>query len=149
MSTMLRDEASTEAQQLLLTALRSTRGLGMTESALRRMTDLSPSLFQEAMQALMATKQVVVSQNDGHKKHTEYHLVQQQRQVLTEGPLSPLAVTALARLHNRAEGARAISKTLEVELNLVQSALNELEAAGQVSRSQVGMLVIYRGTSSR
>jgi len=148
MSTMPRDEASAKAQQLLLTALRSTPGLGMTEGTLRRMTDLTQSLFQEAMQALTGTKQVVVSQGDGNKNHTEYHLVQQQRQVLREGPLSPLAVTVLARLHHRAEGARAVSKALEIELSLVQSALDELEAAGQVSRSQVGMLVIYRGTGS-
>jgi len=148
MSTMPRDDERAKAQQLLLTALASTSSVGMTEGALRRMTDLTQSLFQEAMQGLTGTSQVVVSQGDGHKNHTEYHLVEQQRQVLREGPLSTLAVTVLARLQYRAEGARAISKTLEVDLGHVQSALDELEASGEVSRSQVGMLVIYRATSS-
>jgi len=143
---MPRTEKSTQAQQLLLTALRSTPGLGMTEGALRRMTDLNPSIFQEAMHLLIETQRVAVSQRNGRQTQTEYHLVQRQEvREVKDGPLSPVAMTVLERLNTRAEGARALSKALDIDLSWVQQVLDELEAAGQVSRSQVGMLVIYRG----
>jgi len=147
---MPRIEKSTQAQQLLLTALRSTPGQGMTEGVLRRMTDLNPSLFQEALQLLIAEQQVAVSHRDGRQRQTEYHLVQRQKvREAQDGPLSPLATTVLERLNTRAEGARLLSRALNVELGLVLLALDELEAAGQVSRSQVGMLVIYRGINAQ
>jgi len=145
---MSRADESAQAQQLLLNALKSTPSLGMPEGTLRRMTNLRPSLFQEAMKALMATQRVVVSKQGGRQNLTEYHLVQQQeRRGPQDGPLSPLATAVLERLNTRAEGARGLSKALNVELGLILLALDELEAAGQVIRRQVGMLVIYRGIS--
>ena len=50
----------------------------------------------------------------------------------------------LTRLGNRAEGARALAKTLDLETSVVQLALDELEGFQLVKRTQVGMLVIYR-----
>jgi len=143
---MPRTEKSTQAQQLLLTALRSTPGQGMTEGALRRMTNLNPSIFQEAMHLLIETQQVAVSQRNGRQTQNEYHLVQRQEvREVKDRPLSLLATMVLERLNTRAEGARGLARALDIDLSWVQQVLDELEAAGQVSRSQVGMLVIYRG----
>jgi len=122
----------------------------MKESVLRRMTNLGPSLFQEAMKTLMATTQVVASKQESRPHLTEYHLVQQQEwHEPQDGPLSPLATTVLEWLSTRAEGARGLARALEIEVSLVQQALDELETAGRIKRSQVGMLVIYRGISSQ
>ena len=140
---MSRDEARSEAQQLLLRALASQPGSGMTEGSLRQLTGLGLSLFHEAMQKLMETQQVTVSQSDGRRNQTQYHLVQQSVQDPQEGPVSPLAALVLARLRSRPEGTRSAAKGLEREFNLVQQALDELEAFGLVRRSQVGMLVVY------
>jgi len=146
---MSRADERTNAQQLLLTALRSTPGVGMTEGVLREMTNLGSSLFQEAMNILLAIPQVVVIKQGGPRNLSEYHLVQQlEWREPHDGPLSPLAITVLDRLSIRAEGIRALVRALNIELSLVQQALDELESAGQISRSQVGMLVIYRGISS-
>jgi DNA-binding MarR family transcriptional regulator len=102
-------------------------------------------MFQEAMGPLITTGQVAVSQSDGRQFKTTYYLVQQKEQSDSqEGPISPLAMQVLARLGDRAQGARALAKALELDVNVVQTALDELEAFGLVRRSQVGMLVIYR-----
>lgn len=142
---MSRDDERTRARKHLLTALGATPGVGLSEAQLRRTTDISTSLFHEVMPELLGEGRVVVSHGDGWKTQTEYHLVQVQEHLEPpEGPVSPLATQVLARLGNRAEGARALAKTLELEIGLVQFALDELEAFRLVRRTQVGMLVIYR-----
>ncbi len=142
---MPRDEARAEAQTLLLRALESQPGTGMTEGSLRRLTGLGLSLFHEAISVLLEDRKLTVSQGDGRRTQTEYHLVQAQQQAgKQEGPVSPLAAQVLGRLGNRAEGTRAISKALNLGLSQVQQALDELESFRLVQRSQVGMLVIYR-----
>ena len=142
---MPRDEARAEAQQLLLRALGANPTVGMTEGSLKRVTLLSTSLFHEAISELLEQKAVVISQGDGHRNVTQYHLVKIQVDGgVQEGPVSLLAATVLDRLRTRAEGTRALAKGLELDADLVQRALDELDVLGLVSRSQVGMLVIYR-----
>jgi len=139
------DEASAEAQRLLRTALGSQPGIGMTESTLRRLTGLGFSLFQEALHLLVTTGQVAVSHPGGRQTQAEYHLVSQETHTRPqEGPISLLAVRVLERLQTRAEGARSMGKALEIDLSLIQVALDELEAPTLISRSQGAMLVIYR-----
>lgn len=144
---MPRDEARVEAQTLLLRALGSQPGTGMTEGSLRRLTGLGTSLFHEAMSVLLEDRKLTVSHRDGRRTQTEYHLVQTQEQAgPQEGPLSPPAAQVLDRLGPRAEGVRAISKALEMGVDQVRQALDELESFRLVQRTQVGMLVIYRAT---
>ena len=140
---MTRDVERTEARTLILRALATASGL--TETALKRITDLSTSLFHEVMPNLLEEGLVVVSHGDGRRIQTEYHLVRIDEPLEPlEGPVTLLAAQVLARLGNRAEGARALAKVLDLEIGVVQIALDELEAFGRVRRSQVGMLVIYR-----
>ena len=72
---MPRDDERTQAQQLLLTALESAPGTGLTEAALRRVNGLSLSIFHEAMPVLLEAGRVVVSQGNGRQHQTEYHVV--------------------------------------------------------------------------
>ncbi|ULH15492.1 hypothetical protein MF271_16505 [Deinococcus sp. KNUC1210] len=147
---MPRDDERSQAQQLLLTALGATLGVGVTEATLRRVTGLSLSKFHEAMPVLLEAGRVVVSQGNGRQHQTEYHLVPVEFDYSAqEGPLSLLAEAVLSELGRRAEGARALAKRLNLDVPPVQWALNELEAFGRVRRSQVGMLVIYRATEGR
>jgi len=76
---MPRDEASAEAQRFLLTALGSQPGIGITESTLRRLTELGFSIFQEALHHLVATGRAAGSQLGGRQTQAEYHLVSQER----------------------------------------------------------------------
>ena len=62
-------------------------------------------------------------------------------------PEYALGAAVLIEVRKRAESARALAKRLNLDVPLVQEALNELEKFGWVSRSQVGMLVIYRAVS--
>ena len=143
---MTRDDERTEARALILRALATASGL--TESALKQMANLSTSLFHEVMPDLLGEGLVVISHGNGHKIQTEYHLVRIQEHLEPlEGPVSPLAAQVLARLGNRAEGARALAKALKLEISVVQFALDELETFQLVKRTQVGMLVIYRAIS--
>ena len=71
---MPRDDERTQAQQLLLTALGSVPGTGLTEAALRRATGLTLSMFHEALPVLLAAGRVVVSHGNGRQHQTEYHL---------------------------------------------------------------------------
>ena len=143
---MTRDDERTEARALILRALATASGL--TESALKQMANLSTSLFHEVMPDLLGEGTVVVSNGNGHRIQTEYHLVRVDEPLgAQEGPVSPLATQVLARLGNRAEGARALAKALDLEVCAVQVALDELEAFRLVKRTQVGMLVIYRVVS--
>jgi hypothetical protein len=64
---MPRDDERTQAQQLLLTALGSTQGAGLTEAALRRATGLSVSMCHEALLVLLAAGRVVVSHGNGRQ----------------------------------------------------------------------------------
>ena len=140
---MTRDDERTEARVLILRALATASGL--TETALKQMVNLSTSLFHEVMPDLLGEGLVVVSHGDGHRIQTEYHLVRVDEQLEPlEGPITLLATQVLARLGDRAEGARALAKALDLEVGVVEQALDELEAFRQVRRSQVGMLVIYR-----
>ena len=140
---MTRDDERTEARALILRALATASGL--TETALKQMANLSTSLFHEVMPALLGERLVVVSHGDGHKIQTEYHLVDvQEHPEPLEGPVTPLAAQVMARLGNRAEGARTLAKALDLDVGEVQQTLDELEAFRLVDRSQVGMLVIYR-----
>lgn len=142
---MTRDDERRQARELLLTALGATPDQGLSEAVLRRTTNLSTSLFHEVLPDLLGEGLVVVSHGDGRRTQTEYHLVRIQ-EILEpfEGPVSPLAILVLTRLGNRAEGARALAKTLDLETSVVQLALDELEGFQLVKRTQVGMLVIYR-----
>lgn len=145
---MTRDDERTQARKHLLTALGANPDQGLSEAQLRRTANIGTSLFHEAMPELLEEGRVVVSHGDGRKTQTEYHLVRIQ-EILEppEGPVSPLALQVLARLGDRAEGARALAKVLELETHVVQFALNELEVFQLVKRTQVGMLVIYRGVN--
>lgn len=143
---MSRDNERNQAQHLLLTALGSISGTGLTETALRSAAGLSLSRFHEAMPGLLASGRVVISQGNG-RQQTEYHLVPVRLDHRTqEGPLSPLAQAVLNGLGKRAEGARALAKRLNIDAQIVQGALEDLERFGRVRRSQVGMLVVYRET---
>ena len=137
----------TEASARRISALATANGL--TETALKRMTNLSTSLFHEVMLDLLGEGRVVLSRGDGHKIQTEYHLVRVDEQLgPLEGPVTPLAAQVLARLGNRAEGARTLAKALDLEVSTVQVALDGLEAFQLVKRTQIEMLVIYRSTTS-
>ena len=101
------------------------------------------------MPDLLEEGRVVVSHGNGHKIQTEYHLVRVDEPLgAQEGPVTLLAAQVLARLGNRAEGARTLAKALELDVSVVQVALDELEACQLVKRAQVGMLVIYRAVSN-
>ena len=140
---MTRDGERIEARALILRALATASGL--TETALKRIADLSTSLFHEVIPDLLAEGLVVISHGDGHRIPTGYHLVRVNEPLEPqEGPVTPLAAQVLARLGTRAEGARALAKALDLSIGLVQQALDELETSHLVNRSQVGMLVIYR-----
>ena len=142
---MTREEECRAARQLLLTALASTPGIGMTETSFRRITSVGTSLFHEVMPDLLGQGLVVISHGDGRRTQTEYHLIRVQEDLKPlEGPVTVLAARVLAQLSLRAEGARALAKTLGLEVGVAQMALDELEAFRLVRRSQVGMLVIYR-----
>lgn len=134
-----------DAQTLLLKALGSQPGTGMTAKSLQRLTGLSPSLLQEVITVLLDAGRVTLRLGDGRRTHTEYHLVQpHEPAALQEGPLSPSAHQVLTVLGHRSKGAQAIAKVLQLERSAVQVALDELEAFRRVERRQVGMLVMYR-----
>ena len=146
---MTRDDERRQARKLLLTALGATPDQGVSEAQLRRSANIGTSLFHEVLPDLLGEGLVVVSHGDGHRIQTEYHVVRlQEHPEPLEGPVSPLAAQVLARLGNRAEGARTLAKALDLEVGTVQQALGELETFGLVRRSQVGMLVIYRAVPS-
>lgn len=142
---MTRDDARTQARELLLTALKANPDQGLSEAQLRRTANLGTSLFHEVMPDLLREGRVVVSYGHGHQLQTGYHLVSIREDLAPlEGPMTPLAMQLLTQLGNRAEGTKALAKGVGLHVSVVQQALDELESFRLVSRSQVGMLVIYR-----
>lgn len=141
---MTREDELITARQLILKALASTEGT--SESALRQLTNLGISLFHETMTPLLEDGLVVISQGDGRRIPSRYHLVSGQpaETARQEGPISPIAARLLKHLGNRAEGVRSLAKSVCLEVSAVQSAVDELESRRLISRRQVGMLVIYR-----
>ena len=131
------------ARLLVMKVLESRTG--WTETDLRTASGLSQSVLHEILPQLIAMGEVVVSQSGPNRVVKQYHLaLQDNHDSAQEGPLTPLAHQVLTTLRHQGEGARSLSNSLGLDLNMVQSGLDELLACRRVVRTQVGMLVIYK-----
>lgn len=78
---MTRDDAWTQARELLLTALGTVPGEGGTEAFLRQSTNIGTSLFHEVIPDLLGQGLVLVSHGEGCRIQPQYHLVNVQNVV--------------------------------------------------------------------
>lgn len=134
------------ARQRLLQLLEPERG--WTDRMLRDETGLNITLLKEVMAGLLEER--LVQQRYNASGRTEFVLAAPPLSSgeLLEGPVSEPAERVLKRLQSRPEGVASLAKALNLSPAVAMALIEDLERLGRVTRTQVGMLVIYRVSTS-
>lgn len=114
------------------------------ERALQREAGLNITLFKEVMSVL--TEQRLIQHRYNGFGKPEFFLVAPGLSpgVVLEGPLTPQAERVLEGLRHKPQGLTTLAKVIGLDPSLTHALAEDLERLGRVTRTQVGMLVIYR-----